>query len=867
MAKRYEINRAKKEVGMAARKYIVVPPMEGSLKNLREIAGNLWFSWNAEAVELFDHFDEQLWNDSNHNPLKVLVSLSRHELEALREDEGYKSHSERVYQRYRAYMERSGSYDHRLEQPVEFVTAYFSMEFGLAECLPLYSGGLGLQAGDHLKSASDLNLPMVGVGLLYQEGYFRQKLTADGRQQELYPRTDLDTLPLEKITDETGSPLLIPVDLGGETVKVRVLRADVGRAPLYLLDADVPENDAGLRRTTARLYGGDVEMRLRQELVLGIGGVRVLEALGIKPAVFHLNEGHAAFTILERIRSLVETEGLSVEEASDLVTSQTVLTLHRPGPDGSDRFERHLMSKYFKNVVQALEIAPDTFMGLGRVHPADASEGFLMPVLGLRMAARSTGISRLHASVAKVTWNDVWPHADPEDVPISAITNGIHIPSYTSRDLIRLYDRYLGPGWTEDPDSEKTWQRAEQIPDTELWRAHERGRMRLVSFARKRLHKQLNERGAPNGGPESVRSALDPEALTICCVSRFTDYQRATLLLRDPGRLAKIVQDPDRPVQFIFAGKAHPADEHAKGLIREIVEFTNADPFGPHMVFIEDYDIDVAAHMFQGADVWLSSSRRPMEACGMNGMKAAANGALNLSTLDGWWDEGYRGENGWAVGWGEEYDNHDYQDDVESKALYEILEESVKTIFYERSADDLPREWIRMMKRSIRTICPKFNSHRMVCDYVAQLYVPAARSFHELQKDGHGVLREMVAWKKKMELDWENISIKGVEVLDETNALKGKEVEVLVTLDTAGHGPEELRVELLHGPIDIWEKFKDRHVTPLTVKPAADRTDGNVVFSGRMPLSQAGLYGYAVRVTPDHPNLPFSRRFDLVHRG
>lgn len=852
---------------MPLRKYVVVPPMEGGLESLREIAGNFWYSWNTEAVELFNYLDEHLWQETNHNPLQTLIRLSRHRLNEIRADEGFLAHAQRVLQRFRTYMTRTRSYDYRLEQPVDFTTAYFSLEFGVTECLPIYSGGLGLLAGDHLKSASDLNLPLAGVGLMYQEGYFHQSLSPEGWQQEYYPRTEFDTLPLERQTDSSGTTVLIRVDLAGETVWCRILKANVGRVPLYLLDADIPENQPRLRTITARLYGGDSEMRIRQEILLGVGGCRALQALGITPTVYHLNEGHAAFVLLERMRYFVEEQGLSFEEAEEMVTSQSVLTIHTPVPAGNDVFDRWLMDKYFREPVTKLGMDFETFLGLGRKRPADSSEGFCMPVFGLRLTSRTNGVSKLHGRVTRDMWHEVFPNADREDVPIVPITNGVHIPSYISRELLRLYDRYLGPGWTEDPDNEKIWQRAEKIPDTELWRTHERCRTRLVHFARRRLAAQLKARNAPAFEVERAEHLLDPEALTICFGRRFATYKRATLLFREPERLAKILGHPDRPVQLIFSGKAHPADEAGKELIRKILELMGSDPFRGRIAFIEDYDINVARYMVQGADVWLNTPRRPLEACGTSGMKASANGALNLSVLDGWWDEGYVGDNGWAIGSGEEYGNPVYQDDIESRALYDLLEESVKPLFFERGADDAPREWIRMMKRSITTICPVFNSHRMVSDYVETSYVPADNASRELSAGNYAVLRDFVVWKKKIGQDWPKITIKKVEVRDEAEAVKGKDLEVNVLVDTAGHNPDELNVELLHGPVDLWDNFIVQHVTRLITANSNPELNGDVLFSGYIPISHAGQYGYVVQITPNHPNLAFSKKFDVVHRG
>ncbi len=549
---------------MTLRKYVVVSPMEGDLENLRELANNFWFSWNLDAVELFDYLDEGLWREGGHNPLWSLIRLSRQRLNQIREDSGYLEHAKRVFHRFQAYMKNTKRYAYRLQHPVDFVTAYFSLEFGITESLPIYSGGLGLLAGDHLKSASDLNLPLVAVGLMYQEGYFKQRLSLDGWQEQIYPKTQFDSLPLEKQTDSSGGVLIVQINLAGEPVCFRILKVNVGRVPLYLLDTNIQENPPHLRGISAQLYGGDNEMRIRQEILLGVGGVRALQALGIQPAVFHLNEGHAAFTLLERIRYFVQEERLTFDEARQIVISQSILTVHTPVPAGNDVFERSLMEKYFRSPVEKTGMDFDEFLASGRQNPSDRSEGFWMPVLGLRLSSRANGVSRLHGRVAREMWRAVWPQLEQQELPIGYITNGVHIPSYVSRDLLRLYDRYLGPGWTEDPDNDKIWRRVEQIPDTELWRTHERCRSRLIYFARRRLINQLKNRAASPLEIEEAYNILSTDALTICFARRFATYKRATLIFSDLERLANILSQTGRHVQLIFAGKAHPADNGGK---------------------------------------------------------------------------------------------------------------------------------------------------------------------------------------------------------------------------------------------------------------------------------------------------------------
>jgi glycogen phosphorylase len=852
---------------MTLRKYVVVSPMEGDLENLRELANNFWFSWNLAAVELFDYLDEGLWREGGHNPLWSLIRLSRQRLNQIREDSGYLEHAKRVFQRFQAYMKNPKRYAYRLQQPVDFVTAYFSLEFGITESLPIYSGGLGLLAGDHLKSASDLNLPLVAVGLMYQEGYFKQRLSLDGWQEQIYPKTQFDSLPLEKQTDSSGGVLIVQINLAGEPLCFRILKVNVGRVPLYLLDTNIQENPPHLRGISAQLYGGDNEMRIRQEILLGVGGVRALQALGIKPAVFHLNEGHAAFTLLERIRYFVQEERLTFEEARQIVISQSILTVHTPVPAGNDVFERSLMEKYFRSPVEKTGMDFDEFLANGRKNPNDRSEGFWMPVLGLRLSSRANGVSRLHGRVAREMWQAVWPQLEQQELPIGYITNGVHIPSYVSRDLLRLYDRYLGSGWTEDPDNDKIWRRVDQIPDTELWRTHERCRNRLIYFARRRLINQLKNRAASPLEIEEAYNILSTDALTICFARRFATYKRATLIFSDLERLANILSQTGRHVQLIFAGKAHPADNGGKKLIQSIVQTIKSKAFRGRVIFIEDYDINVARYMVQGADVWLNNPRRPLEACGTSGMKAAANGALTLSVLDGWWDEGYDGTNGWAIGSGEEYDNPDYQDEIESKELYDLLERNVVPLFYERATDDVPRDWISVMKKSLSTICPIFNSHRMVSDYIESSYVPCAMDFKALSMDNYSVLKKLVQWKKKIQRNWGKIRIIDVDVSNDAEYLKGKNVEVHVRIHSAGHGPDELKVDLLHGPIDLWDKFKTRNVKRLDAASDISSKNGDLIFKGEIPLTETGLYGYGVRITPQFPALPSLEWSDSIIRG
>ncbi|MBI5966321.1 MAG: alpha-glucan family phosphorylase, partial [Deltaproteobacteria bacterium] len=659
--------------------YTVVPNLPDRLRPLMDLAKNLWFSWNQEAIDLFQSIDQNLWEETGHNPLAMMGRLGNDRIQELLADEGFLLEMDRVVGEFKRYTEDRRPYDFGLETPCDFTVAYFSAEYGLTDCLPIYSGGLGVLAGDHLKSASDLRIPLIAVGLIYQKGYFRQYLNVDGWQQEFYPDNDFHILPVILERDEKNDPLTIEVPLQDRQVKVRVWRIQVGRVPLFMLDTNTVENIEEDRDVTSALYGGDRELRLKQEIVLGIGGVQALHRMGYRPDVFHMNEGHSALAILERTRLLMQEHRLSFFEAREAVCASSIFTTHTPVPAGIDLFDRSLMTSYLGNYIQSLGISMETFFSLGT---QDANEPFNMAIMALKNSAHTNGVSDLHRGVSRRLWGYIWKALPQVDIPIESVTNGIHIPSWISDDIASLFDRYLGRRWAEDPDNVKIWERVNRIPDSELWRTHERRRERLVAFTRQRLQEQLLRHGAQKMEIQAASEVLNPEALTIGFGKRFAAYKRGDLVLKDPARLARLLNDPQRPVQIIFAGKAHPQDHFGKEVIKNIIHLANQPEFRHRMVFVEDYDMNVARYMVQGSDVWLSNPRRPLEACGTSGMKAAANGSLNMSVLDGWWAEGYEAGIGWAIGSGEEYEDSAYQDQVESQAIYDLLERYVIPLFY-----------------------------------------------------------------------------------------------------------------------------------------------------------------------------------------
>ena len=698
--------------------YTVRPRIPEKLKPLEELANNLWLSWNFDAVNLFMRLDEEAWFKSRQNPARTLSLVSQAKLEEAARDDSFMAAMNAVYARFRKYLAAERWY----KDGGKDIIAYFSMEYGLDVSLPIYSGGLGVLSGDHLKSSSDLGLPLVGVGLLYRQGYFQQYLNPDGFQLEIYPENDWYTMPVRSCRDAEGRPVKVAVDMGEARVAAQIWEVRVGQTPLYLLDTNIEENSPEQRQITTELYGGDRDMRIRQEILLGVGGIRALKALGLNPAVTHMNEGHSAFLALERIRALRSERSLSFAEAQAAVWATSIFTTHTPVPAGNERFPVDLMARYFRRFSEELGISWKEFLGLGRENPDNDQEGFCMTVLALRLSSCANGVSQLHGRTSRRMWQGLWPGLPVQEVPIQAITNGVHPRTWISHDMIELLDRYLGPRFQEEPNNPEVWERIDKISDEELFRTHERRRERMVAFARGRLRLQLKRRGTTEAELAMAEDVLSPYALTICFARRFATYKRANLLLRDRERLMRLLTDPERPIQMIFAGKAHPHDLEGKEIIREIMHFAQDPKIRSQIVFLEDYDITMARYLLAGSDVWLSNPRRPLEASGTSGMKAALNGALNVSTLDGWWDEGYEPDCGWAIGHGEEYRDTKLQDEVESKALFDLLEREIIPLFYTRGRDGLPREWIRRMKASMAWVGRRFTSHRMLVQYAERFY-------------------------------------------------------------------------------------------------------------------------------------------------
>lgn len=847
---------------MKINKYMVSPSLPKELEPLLEITKNFWWCWNQKAVNLLRTIDIDNYDEKDHNPIRILGESSQECFYNMLHDDAAMMNLAEVYDEFKTYMNQEtwyASLDDSQKTENEKI-AYFSFEYGLHESLPNYSGGLGILSGDHLKSASDLGLPFIAVGLLYRKGYFRQYLNADGWQQEYDIENDFFNLALEKVLDSNGETMKVDVNLPGRKVYAQIWKANVGRIQLYYLDANIEENSVEDRDITAQLYGGNLETRIQQEILLGIGGIKALKKLGIKPTIYHMNEGHSAFLSLERIRQLMIDDKLDRKTAREVVFSSNVFTTHTPVPAGNDVFPIEMMQKYFVDYIKQIDMSMEEFLKLGKIDPNNQKEDFCMTVLALNLSAENNGVSELHGHVSREMWKDIWKGVPAKELPIDSITNGIHTLSWISFDMQNLLDRYLGPRWRTKPLEYGIWERVQKIPDAELWRTHERRKERLIDFCRERLKAQIINRGFTKNEINHAEQILTPEALTIGFARRFATYKRGTLLFRDIERLKKIISNPHRPVQIIFAGKAHPHDNGGKELIKNIAEICRREEFRDHIVFLEDYDINVARYMVQGVDVWLNNPRRPLEASGTSGMKVPPNGGLNFSILDGWWDEAYDGQNGWAIGNREEYTDLEYQDEVESNALYNVLENEIIPLYYERGRDDIPRQWVTAMKWSMQTVCPQFSTNRMVADYFNKFYTNASRRYINMTSDDFKKSKELKSWKDNIYSKWSKVSFENtMSEMPSRNLQVGSKFEVKTIVNLGNIATDSVRVELYHGKLSMKDEITEP--TIVEMKHSSDLGNGRHSFIGSLECVNTGQSGYAIRMYPYHKDLGY--KFDM----
>lgn len=841
----------------------VVPYLPEPLKPLMEIAQNLWWTWNHQAVALFARLDRELWESTGHNPVKMLGSVSQEKLDRAAADRSYLHAVSQVHAQLKDHTEpkswfgaAAAAASAGTDKP--FKVAYFCAEFGLTECFQIYSGGLGGLSGDHLKSSAELNIPLVAIGLLYRKGYFHQYLNPDGYQQEVYPDIDALNQPVQRVMDaKTNSQLKVRVELPGRTVTIGVWRADVGRIPLYLLDTNLPENSREDRDITRNLYGGDMEMRIKQEIVLGIGGVKTLAAVGEEPTVFHINEGHAALLALERITRLREKTGLSFDQVREAVAAGQVFTTHTPVPAGIDRFPPRLIEQYFGHMLPGLGLDIEGLLALGRENTSDKNEFFSMAVLALRTSRFCNGVSELHGAVSRGMWKGMWPGTPEQEVPIQHVTNGVHIRSWLSADMTKLFDRYMGDRWRTDPHDPLTWRPIDEVPDAELWAVHTRRREKLVSWCRRRIRQQLIARGAGALEVERASNSLDANTFTIGFARRFATYKRGTLLFRDAERLLSILRDAKMPVQLIIAGKSHPADGGGKALIRDIVDFIRKHALQARVVFIEDYDMDVCRRMCQGCDIWLNTPIRGLEASGTSGMKASMNGCIHTSILDGWWCEGFDPESGFAIGRGESYDEsqRDVMDDIESRALYQTLQSQIVPEFYDRDEMGLPRKWIARMKRCIKSNGPKFNTHRMLRDYSHNHYLPAHAMASRLLANNLKEAGQLSDHLDRYRQNWHQIRIEHVnsQVATVGSVSVRSLVRVMARVQLGELKPSEVQVQLYHGHLNSLGEMPNG--SAITMQHSEQLQDGAHLFVGSFAPNISGQHGYSVRVMPNDDRL------------
>ncbi len=852
------------------KEFLVRPALPAPLRRLPELGLNIMWSWQHSIRAVFRRLDPAVWRASGYNPVVMLGRVPQDVLERAAKDPRFLAVYRRACELFDAYL---GSLDPSADPAADpsMTVAYFSMEYGLIDCLPIYSGGLGVLSGDHLKASSDAMLPLVGVGLLYQKGYFQQSFDPDGWQEERTPVNDFYSLPVTPVMRPDGSELIVSVSFAGILVYLKVWRIDAGRVKLYLLDSNITQNtDPSYRDITGQLYGGDLHKRIRQEIALGIGGPRALKALGIRPTVYHMNEGHSAFLALERIRVLMAEEGLSFEEAQVATRANNVFTTHTSVPAGIEPFDTSLMYEYFQDYCREAGISFEDLLSLGRREPSHPQEPFSMAIAAFKTSSYRNAVSRLHRQVSQQMWQDLWPKLPVWEVPITSITNGVHLPSWINGDLAGLYDQYLQPDWRESHAEPKIKEHIAEIPSAELWEAHRRRKRRLVAFVRERAASRAMARNAPSSEVRRLQEALNPDALTIGFARRFATYKRATLFARDLGRLKRILTNPSRPVQIVIAGKAHPLDGPGKTLIREIIQLARDPELAGHIVFTEDYGIQVARELVGGVDVWLNTPRRGEEACGTSGMKAGLNGVLNLSILDGWFDEAAELTGGWAIGDREPYSPD--RDDAHASGLYSILENEIVPMFYENREQGVPMEWMQRVKQSLAYVSAHFNCQRMVGEYRFQLYEPAHRAFAEASRDGFALPRQRAQWSRGVAEKWPQVRIVDYGVDQgagaEAAVLTGSAVSLRATVELAGLGPEDVRVEAVVGRVGAEGELADMQVLSLAPlePPGTHGTRGahgtretEVLFGTEFTPFATGRLGCSVRVSPNHFDDPLNR--------
>ena len=844
----------------------VNPQLPKRIEKLSTISNNLWWSWNTEFLRLFRKIDQDLWEKCGKNPVKFLKEVSQERLEMASKDVQFLREYDKNVENFENYMESNNTwFANKYPENKNDLIAYFSAEYGLDETLPIYSGGLGILSGDHLKSASDLGIPLVAVGLLYKNGYFHQKINGNGEQETEYHDIDLYNLPIQPVKTEEGEDLTIYIKFPKRRIYLKVWKIQVGRVSLYLLDSDIEKNNPEDRDVTLRLYGGDQEMRIRQEIVLGMGGVNLLtRALKLKPTVYHMNEGHSSFLTLELIKNIIKEKQVSFDIARDIVSSMTVFTTHTPVPAGNDIFPISLVEKYFKDFWPRIAISREEFLKLGMKPCDDLEPGFNMGILALKIAGKKNGVSKLHGAVSRELFGEVWPEIAANESPIGYVTNGIHTCSWLAPNIKELYNKYLIPYWQDNIQYNYVWEKIKNIPDEKLWEAHQERKQKLLNIVKDSTIERLRRSGYRYEDINAIVSQLDPNALTIGFARRFATYKRATLIFKDLERITQILNNSERPVQLIFAGKAHPADKEGQDLIKYIHNISMMPQFKGKIFLLENYNIAMSRYLISGVDVWLNNPRRPMEASGTSGQKASVNGVINFSVLDGWWAEGYNQKNGWRIGYNKEYESYEAQDVTDSQSLYETLEGKIIPAYYNKDQKGMSKEWLSLMKESIISTGGNYSTSRMLADYTSKYYVPLC-NLHNKYYEDLGSVTEYNSWKKELYNNWKDVKITQANNLDNITIDAGNCIDVRCEVELANIKPENVTVECYYGKILENGVVEDINIIPMKMKNTEDR-DGKVIYhyESKIELKTGGNYGYTFRVMPKHEMILEPANLNLI---
>ena len=842
----------------------VNPQLPKRISKLATVANNLWWSWNTEFLRLFQRIDMDLWEQSNKNPVKFLKHVSQEKLEDAAKDVTFLKEYDKIVEEFEDYMNSKNTwFSKKYPEEKGDLIAYFSAEYGLDQTIPIYSGGLGILSGDHLKSASDLGIPLVAVGLLYKDGYFNQKIDGEGQQQCEYNEIDLYDLPINPVKNEVGEDLIIYVKFPKRRLYLKVWSINVGRIKLYLLDSDIEKNNPEDRDVTLKLYGGDQEMRIRQEIVLGQAGVELLtKYLKLNPTVYHMNEGHSAFLTLEIIKNIIAEKQVSFEVAKDIASSKTVFTTHTPVPAGNDIFPLDLVERYFKDFWPRLGLSREEFLKLGMKPVKELENGFNMGILALKIAGKKNGVSKLHGAVSRELFGDVWPNIAANESPIGYVTNGIHTCSWLAPKMKELYNQYLMPYWQDSMYQDKVWEKINTIPDEKLWNVHNERKAKLLKLVKENTTERLRRSGYSYEDINEIVSKINPNALTIGFARRFATYKRATLIFKDLERITQILNNADRPVQLIFAGKAHPADKEGQDLIKFIHQVSMMPQFKGKIFLLENYNIAMSRYLISGVDVWLNNPRRPMEASGTSGQKASVNGVINFSVLDGWWAEGYNQKNGWTIGNNSEYDSYEAQDQADSQSLYRTLEEKIIPTYYNRENSNIPQKWIGFMKNSIVSTGGKYSTARMLVDYTNQYYMPLAKLTKKYYLDIDNVA-EYNGWKKDLYRNWKDIKITQTDNFDNITIDAGNKIEVGCEVELPNIDIENIEVEVYYGKILENGIVENVSIIPMELTDS-DEEQRKYYFTAKIELTTGGNYGYTFRVMPKNEMILEPANLDLV---